>query len=393
MVNKATVVVGGVAGFIVLFYFWISTQSYTNSSDGYFSSSSYVDNTHFMPEGWNGLPVSINNNLYLNESKETKFYQKQLLKEIMNLPIDDWENDNWLWLLDYYVPLIGWNGFTDALGDSKHLGLKPNAYVYHHVGELIGEAAAEPEFAIELTARNTMHKSPLHGAVWSLITDYPYTNDPSTLFDYVDHRLCYFRDQKEMFNIWISCAHGVGHGLAKVYLHNIDLGLEVCAQHYDNDFAYSCGTGIFMDTQGELDPLAAAPCDTVKLSASCWRYKGKYFSKNGRDAPNCVDMAPLNQRGCIFGESHELADSVEDGVVFCNKYKPVTEPDETDRDWRNYMTCLEGSWQSNRVYELDDPIAFCQQFPAIIQKICQPHTIPIGEGDDEKWNYNLLEVL
>jgi hypothetical protein len=220
MANRGAIVVS--AGvFIIALYFLISLQSYIG-----IGSRSHNADHKYMPKHWNGVAISRDNNLFIAESSATKAYSEELYQEIILIPREDWDTGNWKWLFDFYAQRIGWNGVMDTFDKGEKLsflfhcdkkkrilnlslaktqGLGPDGEYYHHMGELIAAAAAKPEYAVEITARSTLRKSPLHGAIWQLVLSFPQVQDPKTLFNFVDNQLCYFGNEPGFFTIWISC--------------------------------------------------------------------------------------------------------------------------------------------------------------------------------------------
>lgn len=79
-----------------------------------------------------------------------------------------------------------------------------NSKFQHSFGEYIGEKSnGNFKFAIEISARDGLHLSPLHGVVWYYIQNFEYKTDKIKLKDFVEE-LCYF-NSPETTELWLSC--------------------------------------------------------------------------------------------------------------------------------------------------------------------------------------------
>ena len=166
----------------------------------------------YTPEGWAGLPISYDNPLYKNPADGGFRYQaayKSLVKHLLIITQEDFvSQDEELWdpIFSKYTPIIGWNGFFDAFLEArtKRNIMKEDLPLKHSFGEFIIKRSPRPRFAIEVTSRDMLSKAPLHGAVWASI-EAAGIMDIDVLFNLVNNELCYFKNDDNMGNIWISC--------------------------------------------------------------------------------------------------------------------------------------------------------------------------------------------
>ena len=164
----------------------------------------------WVPEGWTGLPISYDNDLYKhpNESPRYQSAFKGVLKTLLTTPRKEIiENDElWIDLAAKYTPELGWNGFFDAMQEAYKFNLDDISSRFHSIGEILVGYTKKPRHAVEITSRNYLHKAPLHGAVWQIIMNFKEKNeDNNAMFDLVKNELCYFKDYDGMANTWISC--------------------------------------------------------------------------------------------------------------------------------------------------------------------------------------------
>ena len=168
----------------------------------------------FIPEGWTGLPLSYDNDLYKDPiigGNRFRAAYGSLSKELLLMPQADFLSDSetvWSKIISKYTPIIGWNGFFDAFDEmqfKRNLGPKLSP-VIHAFGEFLGRAATRPRHAVEISSRDILHKAPLHGSVWVSI-EAAGASDIDRLFDLVYNELCYFKDDENMGNVWISCKY------------------------------------------------------------------------------------------------------------------------------------------------------------------------------------------
>ena len=125
---------------------------------------------------WTGLPISIDNDLFYDPSNAWEFFveSKRSLKTYLStLNEDQWNSDDELFLslTSEYTPMIGWNGFFDALNEYQEEYEKIKLTRIHWFGEVIYADAKKPHYAIEITSRDILHKAPLHGAVWAAVSE------------------------------------------------------------------------------------------------------------------------------------------------------------------------------------------------------------------------------
>ena len=160
---------------------------------------------------WTGLPISMDNDLFYDPSNEWEFFtetKRSLKKYLSTLTEDQWDNDDELFLslTSEYTPMIGWNGFFDALNEYQKEYKKITLSRVHWFGEVIYADAKKPHHAIEITSRDILHKATLHGAVWAAVSEKDFTSTQS-LFDLVNNELCYFRTEPGFGNTYMGCKY------------------------------------------------------------------------------------------------------------------------------------------------------------------------------------------
>ena len=62
-------------------------------------------------------------------------------------------------------------------------------------------------YGLEVTTRGILQNAPLHGYIWETISHrFDEHSDPSDIFDFVDNRLCFFKNYSGMAVIYVSCS-------------------------------------------------------------------------------------------------------------------------------------------------------------------------------------------
>lgn len=70
---------------------------------------------YFYPEGWEYLPISTSNYLWRNKTENATIYYEDIIDNMRNFTDAEWMHGTWHWLIERYVPEIGFNGFIDAI--------------------------------------------------------------------------------------------------------------------------------------------------------------------------------------------------------------------------------------------------------------------------------------
>lgn len=162
-----------------------------------------------IPNGWTGLPISFDNKLFVDPEDDPKRYNagyKSLYKILILMSDVDWEtaDERWERLLTRYESIIGWNGIFDVVNDAQTFLRKDSARRLHRLGEALFAHSTNHTHAVEVSARELLHKAPLHSAVWETIEEIG-TSDINKLFEVINNDLCWFKTAKNMGNIWLSC--------------------------------------------------------------------------------------------------------------------------------------------------------------------------------------------
>ena len=166
------------------------------------------DGDLWMPDDWTGLPLSKGNTLYVDYKKSQenldKFYQFLNILEGFDFVQWNTDDDSWASLIHEYKSFIGWNGVFDAVEQAEENIGNEFAKRLHALGELLATEDVPGRYLVEITSRDMLHKAPMHGAVWTIISRIG-TGDLDALFEAVDEELCFFKSYPTMGNIWISC--------------------------------------------------------------------------------------------------------------------------------------------------------------------------------------------
>ena len=309
----------------------------------------------FMPDNWTGLPISYDNDLFIDPTTGGKKYQvaySNLVKTLLTMPRAKFMtggNDLWDDIANKYCPIIGWNGYFDAVLEAFKINGVESSPMVHALGEILGQHATRPRHAVEVASRDILHKAPLHGSVWVSIEEFG-ASDIDKMFDLVNNELCFFKTEENMGNIWISCAHGVGHGLGGLYgLDDIEEALTICASQEDSQFQYACATGIFMALENETPLKSFFPCDTNTFPGACYRFKNRLFGSFFYNTTNaCSTQSDLYHTiGCIWGEGHVSSAPPMNYFDVCAHYLPTSGTKEPEASY--HEACLDGFFASHEV--------------------------------------------
>lgn len=177
------------------------------------------------------------------------------------------------------------------------------------------------------------------------------------MIEFVESELCYFANYPGMFDIYQSCAHGVGHGLGMMFPPEESYkASEVCALAEDHDFVASCATGIYMTLMEPLPPSqpqyqnSLGPCDRDPFPYTCYRFKGHDLGQLHRaniDHPCYLMPDRYHEIGCIWGTAFHGSHRHHWDIAgeFCEYYDPDNS-EETDAVYAmdKYLACLDGLW-------------------------------------------------
>lgn len=209
---KGKVIIVVVLFALLFFIFYISSSS--SNIDVEYDGDRQVRNSirsedPFMPEGWTGIKISRDNPLFVDPKEDEKRYHAgylSLKKILLLMDRDDWFDAEISWenLLTKYEKIIGWNGMFDVIDDVQKILKFEAVSRLHSLGENLYSHAPRAKYAVEISSRNMLHKAALHGSVWQAIAAFG-TSDLDALFKFIDEELCFFKSEKDMGNIWISC--------------------------------------------------------------------------------------------------------------------------------------------------------------------------------------------
>src|SRR3990167_2267614 len=228
MTSKRTLLFSFVTFAVVLLYSLTTIKSLLDSNDHEASqSSTTIFNTDekirfskkpwfsvteetYIPANWTGIPLSVGNNLYVDQNsrqlQNTKVQLKKKVRAKGNRVINESEWDK---LADKFVKTIGWNGFFDVLEELYEqlieAGQETHLATYHYIGNIVVKDAKKYRYAVEITTRDFLAFSPLHGAVWQSLIDEDLINYRDLFYTFIDEELCNFKYLENFGNTWISC--------------------------------------------------------------------------------------------------------------------------------------------------------------------------------------------
>lgn len=339
-------------------------------------------------------------------------------------------------VLDQYLPIIGLNGVLESLAVYQLVGVGFNTYSLHKLGEYAESRMGSASYTqlVEVVTYDLLHHAPLHGAMWSAIRSKfgnqdPFSIVPSELQAYTDEHLCFYEDYPDMEGNWISCVHGIGHAIGQLFgADHPEAASMVCYRSDNLQWAYSCGSGIFMNEMqpGEhahMDESASDayeltrsewyPCDISEMAASCYRFKNILLWKNyyyEQKAGTQLDLCALHedkyhQMGCSWAYGYigramfmEGADTFEEQIdMLCNRFLPSNPAYSGDKEYRLdlYMSCLDGAWRAMKEELRKQDESFCRRFQNFgqgqVETLCTAIYSDIGDVGHYFWNENLLE--
>ena len=163
------------------------------------------DEPVFVPKDWNGIPISINNNLFKDLSLIPD--SEQIIDEIQ-IELSKLGNFDFIGLeriVIQHVDTIGFNGILHAALLNEKRGSQLEFNTTHHFGVIAARLANRPKYAIEVSTEPILRLSALHGAVWELMLG-SKLSQPQDLWDFQEKELCFFYPGHETFQ-WISCKY------------------------------------------------------------------------------------------------------------------------------------------------------------------------------------------
>ena len=406
----------------------------------------FLSDNMWIPAGWSGLPLSIDNPAYFDQSDpDVLMYKSEMVKTMKSINIMEWaradSDPQWEAILEKYETLIGWNGIFDAVEQAQtELGIDV-ARRLHVIGEVLARSPmiTKNRYVIEITSRDMLHKAPMHGGVWiitkNLLDNYAVSGKFSELFETIDEELCFFKNEDDMGNIWISCmyfslfalkivhinvniillckgVHGVGHGIAKYYgVDQIAVGLDICAQHPDQQYQFACATGIFMELEIEYPEKTFSPCDSNRFAAACFRFKNRLTSHIFYDTkdPCSTQPTPYHRRACIWGFAYIKENAKpREAYSVCEPYRPQNATEQPAAN--DYAACFDGFLGSHEIVGLSERMRnnFCDNLMPYekAHSICEYYRqntllrFTFDKGEEEEageevffYNYELLEEL
>lgn len=164
------------------------------------------ESEYFVPEGWTGIPLSKNNPLYSDVNDSThKRGMELLIEHLLTFTKEQWEenDESWIDIFDEYEDIVGWNGIFDAIAEVETELKYDSAERRHFLGEELYKHTPNIKFGVEIASRNILHKAPLHGLIWKEIEAYGVSDIEKFLKR--SDEICFFKNAKDMGNIWISC--------------------------------------------------------------------------------------------------------------------------------------------------------------------------------------------
>ena len=187
-------------------------------------------------------------------------------------------------------------------------------------------------------------------------------------------------------------------------MEQISVGLDICAQHPDEQYQYACATGIFMNIIPEYPEKTFAPCDSNRFAAACFRFKTKlttHFFYKTRDY--CFTQpTDYHRRACIWGFAYINPEFTKSKYAYevCEFYRPENPKEQPAAD--DYAACFDGFLGSHAVNFTEIGSDFCddllpyERAHEICEYYCNTTLSSFTFSSDDEvhfFNYELLEGL
>ena len=160
------------------------------------------------PKHWKGLPISKNNDLYKepNEAMNIKKIDLQIkIEQKTNFTKSEIDS-----IVEEFAHLIGWNGILDIFdyhyqNNLTHAQKQKNLGSYYHLGLRALEKTKHYRYAVEITSRSQLNKSPLKAVIFESLTNNLNINQIHKAKQLIEEELCYFKYQPKFGEQWNSC--------------------------------------------------------------------------------------------------------------------------------------------------------------------------------------------
>ena len=207
--------------------------------------------------------------------------------------------------------------------------------------------------------------------------------------------------------------HGVGHGLDGIFGWSTDKSIEICERNENNDFKYTCATGVFMSSVPNYPRGYPDPC-LLRFPATCFRFK--------RYSPCSQFSSSLyHEMGCVWGQSFMTTDKKPFYVsYFCSQLLPHNilsllddnnnnnndnnnEEYKTMEEWEGgygydrYVACVDGYLSNAAMWSVPENMANATCASLIgrrAQLTCEKSKVQILDYDNDdgvQWDFPLLE--
>ena len=168
----------------------------------------YVPEETFVPKHWKGLPLSKGNDLYKAPTEAMNIKKIDLqIKIERNKNFTKAEIDE---IISEFADSLGWNGILDIFdfhyeNNLTHTEQQNNLGSYYHLGLRAMERTKHYRYAVEITSRNQLNKSPLRAVIFEAITNNLNVDFVHKTRLLIDNELCYFKYASKLGEQYISC--------------------------------------------------------------------------------------------------------------------------------------------------------------------------------------------
>ena len=111
LLRRTQIVVATLSIFFFLLYFF---EVYRGTFDPVRPVKD-IEERFFMPEEWNGLPISTRNHLFVNATKRTREDILSFREDLYNIKNIGWTDGTWKDIIESYLPKIGFNGVMEGI--------------------------------------------------------------------------------------------------------------------------------------------------------------------------------------------------------------------------------------------------------------------------------------
>jgi len=192
--------------------------------------------------------------------------------------------------------------------------------IAHHLGMFLYGLNGNITQTLEFAEKRDCGGALYHGAIESyFLTELILNNAEPDKIEFVS--ICAnFADDSEMMNQG-ECAHGSGHGLAKIYNYDVFFSVKRCDEFSEDNMKRLCYEGVFMENvvayqktgRGAINPDDILyPCNDLdqKYSGACYYYQTSHLlQKKGLEGTLdvCNNLSKMDLFFCYMGIGRQTA--------------------------------------------------------------------------------------